>query len=78
MKMSYGKEKKEVKDLEDWAAVQKVYKSTKSKRATTELLGISRNMVRKLLELSSPPTYQRTHVFVKVGSIQGTNLYMEM
>ena len=49
-----------MKDLEDWAAVQKVYKSTKSKRATAELLGISRNTVRKLLELSAPPVYQRT------------------
>ena len=42
-----------MKDLEDWAAVQKVYKSTKSKRATAELLGISRNTVRKLLDLSA-------------------------
>jgi len=37
-----------VKDLEDWAAVQKVYKQTKSKRATAEILGISRNTVKKL------------------------------
>ena len=29
---------KEVKDLEDWAAVQKVYKQTKSKRATAKIL----------------------------------------
>ena len=49
-----------MKDLEDWAAVQKVYKSTKSKRATAELLGISRNTVRKLLDMDSPPTYRRS------------------
>ena len=33
---AYGE--KEVKDLEDWAAVQKVYKQTKSKRATASIL----------------------------------------
>ena len=57
-----------MKDLEDWAAVQKVYKSTKSKRATAELLGISRNTVRKLLELSAPPVYQRTQYSPKLDS----------
>ena len=49
-----------MKDLEDWAAVQKVYKQTKSKRATASILGISRNTVRKLLEMTEAPTYQRT------------------
>ena len=53
-------EKREVKGMEDWAAVQKVYKATKSKRATAELLDISRNTVRKLLDMKAPPTYQRT------------------
>ena len=62
------KGEKEVKDLEDWAAVQKVYKSTKSKRATAELLGISRNTVRKLLEMDSPPTYQRSKYSSKLDS----------
>ena len=57
-----------MKDLEDWVAVQKVYKSTKSKRATAELLGISRNTVRKLLELSAPPVYQRTQYSSKLDS----------
>ena len=57
-----------MKDLEDWAAVQKVYKSTKSKRATAELLGISRNTVRKLLDLSAPPVYQRTQYSSKLDS----------
>lgn len=48
-----------MKDLEDWAAVQKVYKSTKSKRATAKLLGISRNTVKKLLAMPAPPVYKR-------------------
>lgn len=46
METPYRKEEKEVKDLEDWAAVQKVYKTTKSKRATAKILGISRNTVK--------------------------------
>jgi transposase len=49
-----------VKDLKDWAAVQKVYKQTKSKRKTAKVLGIARNTVRKLLVLSEPPEYRRT------------------
>lgn len=57
-----------MKNLEDWATVHKVYKSTKSKRATAELLGISRNTVRKLLELSSPPTYQRSKYSSKLDA----------
>ena len=64
--MTYGKELKEVKDLEDWAAVQKVYKQTKSKRATASILGISRNTVRKLLEMTEAPTYQRTEYHSKI------------
>lgn len=49
-----------MKDLEDWAAVQKVYKQTKSKRATAKVLGISRNTVKKLLAMAEAPTYHRT------------------
>ena len=55
-----------MKDLEDWAAVQKVYKQTKSKRATASILGISRNTVRKLLEMTEAPTYQRTEYHSKI------------
>ena len=44
-----------MKDLEDWAAVHRVYKQTKSKRATARILGISRNTVKKLLEKSGAP-----------------------
>lgn len=47
-------------DLQDWAAVQKVYKQTKSKRKTAKILGMSRNTVRKLLELTEAPVYNRT------------------
>ncbi|WP_278308507.1 hypothetical protein [Butyrivibrio proteoclasticus] len=39
-----------MKDLEDWAAVHKVYKQTGSKRATADILGIARNTVRRLLD----------------------------
>lgn len=46
--------------LQDWAAVQKVYKQTKSKRETAKILGMSRNTVRKLLELTEAPVYNRT------------------
>ncbi len=49
-----------MKKLEDWAAVQKVYKKTDSKRATARILGISRNTVKKLLDATEQPTYKRT------------------
>lgn len=47
-------------ELQDWAAVQKVYKQTKSKRETAKLLDMSRNTVRKLLDLTEAPAYNRT------------------
>ena len=50
---------KEVKDLEDWAAVHRVYKQTKSKRSTARILGISRNTVKKLLLMKEKPQYNR-------------------
>lgn len=46
--------------LQDWAAVQRVYRQTKSKRKTAEILGISRNTVRKLLILDEEPEYKRS------------------
>ena len=49
-----------MKDLEDWAAVQKVYRQTKSKRATAKILHISRNTVKRLLDMTEPPIYHRT------------------
>ncbi|MCD8300433.1 MAG: IS21 family transposase [Clostridiales bacterium] len=48
-----------MKDLEDWAAVQRVYKQTGSIRRTASLLSISRNTVRRLLKLKTPPAYGR-------------------
>ena len=47
-------------DLQDWAAVQRVYKQTRSKRATAKILGMSRNTVRSLLEEKEAPVYKRT------------------
>lgn len=46
--------------LQDWAAVQRVYKQTGSKRETARILGISRNTVKKLLELKEEPEYRRS------------------
>ena len=45
--------------LQDWAAVQRVYKQTHSKRETARILGIARNTVKKLLELEEEPAYSR-------------------
>lgn len=45
--------------LQDWAAVQRVYKQTQSKRETARILGMSRNTVRKLLDQKEEPTYNR-------------------
>lgn len=47
-------------EMQDWVAVQEVYKRTKSKRATAKILRISRNTVKKLLALAEAPKYQRT------------------
>ena len=57
---------KEVKDLEDWVAVHQVYKQTKSKRATADILGISRNTVKRLLDKTEPPVYNRTSYSSKI------------
>ncbi len=48
-----------MKSLEDWAAVHRVYGQTKSKRRTAEILGISRNTVKRLLEMKEKPKYHR-------------------
>ncbi|MBR1855929.1 MAG: IS21 family transposase [Oribacterium sp.] len=55
-----------MKDLEDWVAVHQVYKQTKSKRATAEILGISRNTVKRLLKQSDPPVYNRSDYTSKI------------
>lgn len=46
--------------LQDWAAVQRVYKQTHSKRKTAKILKISRNTVKKLLKMKEEPIYHRT------------------
>ena len=55
-----------MKDLKDWAAVHRVYKQTKSKRATASIPGISRNTVKKLLEMTEAPVYHRTEYHSKI------------
>ncbi len=47
-----------MKNLEDWAAVQRVYKQTKSIHATSESLGIARNTVKKLLKMEEAPKFK--------------------
>lgn len=59
-----------MKDLKDWAVVHKVYKQTKSKHATASILGISRNTVKKLLEMTEAPTYHRTEYHSKIDSFK--------
>lgn len=49
-----------MKGMKDWAAVQRVFKQTNSKRATAELLGMARNTVKRLLEMDHEPVYQRS------------------
>lgn len=45
--------------MQDWAAVQRVYKQTKSIRRTAEILGMARNTVRRLLKKDEEPSYKR-------------------
>lgn len=59
-----------MKDLEDWAAVQRVYKQTGSIRKTAKILGISRNTVKKLIPMAEPPSYGRTIYHSKLDSYQ--------
>lgn len=48
-----------MKDLQDWAAVQKLYKSTKNISYIAETLDMSRTTVYTLLAKSEEPVYQR-------------------
>ena len=57
-------------DLQDWAAVQRVYKQTRSKRATAKILGMSRNTVRSLLEEKEAPVYKRTVYKSKIDDLK--------
>lgn len=56
--------------MEDWAAVQLVYRQKKSIRQTAKTLGISRNTVRKLIELDEQPVYQRSIYKTKVDAFK--------
>ncbi len=76
--------------MEDWAAVQLVYRQTKSIRQTAKTLGISRNTVRKLIELDEQPVYQRSVYKTKVdvfkddiirwknSDLNGTRIFKEL
>ena len=55
----HGEEVKEVYELQDWAAVHRVYKQTGSKRQTAKILGLARNTVKKLLKMTEAPAYHR-------------------
>ena len=57
-----------MKKLQDWVAVQEVYKKTKSKRETARILGMSRNTVKRLLKEKEQPTYKRTIYKSKLDS----------
>ena len=81
-----------MKKLQDWAAVQEVYKNTKSIRGTARILGMSRNTVRKLIKEKEQPTYKRTIYKSKIDSFKnqiikwrcepysfnGTRIYREL
>lgn len=60
--------RKRGEDLEDWADAHRVYKQTKSKRATASILDISRNTVRKLLQMREEPQYNRNIYHSKIES----------
>jgi transposase len=59
-----------VKNLNDWAAVHRVYKQTGSKRKTAKLLGMARNTVRRLLEMEEAPTYKRRYYPSKLDAFK--------
>lgn len=57
---------KEVKNLKEWAAVQELHKRKVPKLKIAKQLGISRNTVKKLIELKEEPKYTREHYATKV------------
>ena len=81
-----------MKQMEDWAAVQRVYKQTGSKRETAKVLGIARNTVKKLLDMAQEPVYQRSSYPSKIDPFKeqiiewrcapyefnGTRIYREL
>lgn len=57
-----------MKGLQQWAAVQELYRKKVSKRRIAKDLGISRNTVRRLIELKEEPFYHRNHYPSKLES----------
>ena len=55
-----------MKDLQDWAAVQKLHKKNKSVTEISRDLGMSRTTVYKMLGLAEEPVYTRTDYPCKV------------
>ena len=55
-----------MKNLQDWAAVQKMYKSTKNISYIAKTLGMSRTTVYRLLNKEQEPVYQRKNYPCKV------------
>jgi len=64
---SCRKEERCVQNLQEWAAVQELYKRKISIRGIAKQLGMSRNTVRKLLKASELPQYHRTVYPSKLG-----------
>jgi AraC-like DNA-binding protein len=60
--------KKEVKDLQDWAAVQKLRKKNKKVAEIARALGMSRTTVYKLLAMDEEPVYTRSDYPCKVDA----------
>lgn len=58
--------KKEVKNLQDWAAVQKLRKQKKNITDISRELDMSRTTVYKLLDMAEEPVYTRTNYPCKV------------
>lgn len=55
-----------MKNLKEWAAVQELHKRKVPKLKIEKQLGISRNTVKKLIELKEEPKYTREHYATKV------------
>lgn len=55
-----------MKDVVDWHKVNKKYKETHSKRQTAKELGISRNTVRRLLEMKEEPRFHPREYKTKI------------
>ena len=50
-----------MKNLQEWAAVQELYKRKVPIKRIAEQLGMSRNTVKKLIKCTEQPKYHREH-----------------